>query len=54
MLRASFQKLINIIQPEKDKSILDKENLDLSFGNFVSHYKEPKKALMKDIDLIKK
>lgn len=54
MLRASFQKLISIIQPEKDKSILDKENLDLSFGNFVSHYKEPKKALMKDIDLIKK
>ena len=54
MLRASLQKLISIINPEKDKSILDKENLDLSFSNFVSHFKDPKKALMKDIDLIKK
>ena len=54
MLRASLQKLISIINPEKDKSIIDKENLDLSFINFLSHFKSPKKALMKDIDLIKK
>ena len=54
MLKASLQKLISIIQPEKDKSIIDKENLDLSFSNFISHFKEPKKSLMKDIDLIKK
>mgnify|MGYP002627264312 CR=1 FL=1 len=54
MLKASLQKLISIIQPEKDKNIIDKENLDLSFSNFISHFKEPKKSLMKDIDLIKK
>ena len=54
MLRASFLKLKNWIYPEKDKEILDKENLDASFSNFVLHYTDPRKALLKDIDSIKK
>ena len=54
MLRASFLKLKSWIYPEKDKEILDKENLDASFSNFVLHYTDPRKALLKDIDSIKK
>ena len=54
MLKLSFNKLKNIIKSEKDKDALDKENLAISYSNFIMHYKSPKKALLKDIDLIKK
>ena len=53
MLKLSFSKLKSIIKPEKDKEALDKENLDISYSNFILHYKSPKKSLSKDIDLIK-
>jgi TBC1 domain family protein 5 len=54
MLKSSLLKLKNLIQPEKDKSIIDQENLDSSFANFTLHYSDPRKALLKDIDSIKK
>ena len=54
MLKSGLLYLKSLIQPEKDKSIIDQENLDSSFANFALHYKDPRKALLKDIDSIKK
>lgn len=54
MLKSSFEKIKSIITKQKSKDILDKENFDSSYANFLLHYKDPKKALLKDIDLIKK
>ena len=33
---------------------MDKQHLDSSYSIFIFHYKEPIKAFLKDIDLIKK
>lgn len=54
MLRLSLDKIKSIIKPEKAKDLLDKQHLDSSYSNFKFHYKEPSKAFLKDIDLIKK
>ena len=54
MIRTSLDKLKNFIQRSKSKEILDEENLSSSYTNFLLHYKDPKKALLKDIDSIKK
>ena len=54
MLRLSLDKIKSIIKPEKAKDLLDKQHLDSSYSNFTFHYKEPSKAFLKDIDLIKK
>ena len=54
MIRTSLDKLKNFIQRSKSKEILDEENLFSSYTNFLLHYKDPKKALLKDIDSIKK
>ena len=54
MFRLSLNKIKSIIKPEKAKDLLDKQNLDLSYSNFIFHYKDPSKAFLKDIDLIKK
>ena len=54
MLRSSLNKIKSIINPEKAKDIFDKQNLETSFSIFSSHYKDPSKAFLKDIDLIKK
>ena len=43
-----------MIQNEKDKEIIDKEKLNISYNNFFLHYKYAKKAIVKDIDNIKK
>jgi len=54
MLRLSLNKIKSIINPEKAKDIFDKQNLETSYSIFASHYKEPSKSFLKDIDLIKK
>ena len=54
MLRSSLDKLKSIMKLEKTKEVIDKENLDSSYSNFIFHYKDPSKALLKDIELIKK
>ena len=54
MFRSSLNKIKSIIKPEKAKDLIDKQNLDSSYSNFTFHYKDPSKAFLKDIDLIKK
>ena len=53
-IKDGWNKIINMIQIEKDKETIEKENLNISYNNFLLHYKEPKKAILKDIDNIKK
>ena len=49
-----WNKFKNIIQIEKDKETIDKENLNISYNNFLLHYQDPKKAIKRDIENIKK
>ena len=53
-IKEGWNKIKNIIQVEKDKEAIDKENLNISYNNFLLHYKDPKKAIRYDIDNIKK
>ena len=53
-IKEGWNKIKNIIQIEKDKEAIDKENLNISYNNFLLHYKDPKKAIRQDIDNIKK
>jgi TBC1 domain family protein 5 len=46
--------LKNIIQIEKDEEELEKDHLNISYNNFLLHYTDPRKAIKKDIDNIKK
>ena len=48
-----WNKFKNIIQIEKDKETIDKENLNISYNNFLLHYNDPRKAIKKDIEKIK-
>ena len=52
-IKEGWNKLKNMIQIEKDKDEIDKENLNISYNNFLLHYKDPKKAIRKDIENIK-
>ena len=49
-----WNKFKNMIQIDKDKETIDKENLNISYNNFLLHYKDPRKAIKKDIENIKK
>ena len=53
-IKEGWNKIKNMIQTEKDKETIDKENLNISYNNFLLHYKDPKKAIRQDIDNIKK
>lgn len=53
-IKEGWNKIKNMIQVEKDKETIDKENLNISYNNFLLHYKDPKKAIRQDIDNIKK
>jgi hypothetical protein len=46
--------LKNIIQIEKDEEEIEKDHLNISYNNFLLHYRDPRKAIKKDIDNIKK
>ena len=48
-LKEGWSKLMNLITPEEEP----KDPLSLSLKNFTLHYKDPKKAILKDIDNIK-
>jgi hypothetical protein len=53
-IKEGWNKIKNMIQTEKDKETIDRENLNISYNNFLLHYKDPKKAIRQDIDNIKK
>ena len=53
-IKEGWNKIKNMIQTEKDKETIDNENLNISYNNFLLHYKDPKKAIRQDIDNIKK
>ena len=53
-IKEGWNKIKNMIQTEKDKETIDKENLNISYNNFLLHYKDAKKAVRQDIDNIKK
>ena len=48
-LKEGWSKLMNLITPEEEPT----DPLSLSLKNFTLHYKDPKKAILKDIDNIK-
>ena len=48
-LKEGWNKLMNLITPEEEPT----DPLSLSLKNFTLHYKDPKKAILKDIDNIK-
>ena len=53
-IKEGWNKIKNIIQIEKDKETIEKENLNISYNNFLLHYTDPRKAIKKDIENIKK
>ena len=53
-IKDGWKKIKNIIQVEKDKETIDKENFNISYNNFLIHYKDARKAVLKDIESIKK
>ena len=53
-IKEGWNKIKNMINTEKDKETIDRENLNISYNNFLLHYKDPKKAIRQDIDNIKK
>jgi TBC1 domain family protein 5 len=53
-IKDGWNKIKNMIQIEKDKETIDKENLNISYNNFLLHYQDPKKAIKRDIENIKK
>ena len=52
-IKDGLKKLKNIIKKEEDDEPIEKKNLSLSYNNFILHYNDPKKALLRDIDNIK-
>ena len=52
-IKEGWNKLKNMIQNDKDKDEIDKENLNISYNNFLLHYNDPRKAIRKDIENIK-
>ena len=52
-IKDGWNKIKNMIQIEKDKETIDKENLNISYNNFLLHYNDPRKAIKKDIEKIK-
>jgi TBC1 domain family protein 5 len=53
-IKDGLKKLKNIIKKEEEEEPIEKKNLSLSYNNFILHYNDPKKALLRDIDNIKK
>ena len=53
-IKEGWNKIKNIIQIEKDKETIEKENLNISYNNFLLHYTDLRKAIKKDIENIKK
>ena len=53
-LDGGLNKIKNIIQVEKDEEEIEKEHLKISYDNFLLHYTDPRKAIRKNIDNIKK
>ena len=53
-IKDGWNKIKNLIQAEKDKETIDKENFNKSYNNFLLHYKDARKAIIRDIENIKK
>ena len=53
MIKNGWNKIKNIIQSE-DKETMDKKHFAISYNNFLLHYEDPKKAIKKDIENIRK